>query len=302
MTLGNQIYQKRINAVIDYINENLNKSFSLKELASIAHFSPYHFHRIFVAVIGESVNYYTNRIRLEKAARLLKFSASSISDIAYDCGFSSPSTFSRSFKNYFDSSPNLFRKSGNIKNSKICKELFPLTEYLVPMSLQEKQLNFPVKVKQFPERLVAYIRVIDSYKEGVVIQAFERLIAWAKEKKLFEGAQFFGMSLDDPMVTPQGKYRYEACMTIPPNFKIENNMEIEAMVLPKCKYATTKISGNINIVATATSYLFNDWLINSQYEPEHQYGLELFLDKANICNWNHFDLELCIPVKSLKKY
>ena len=78
--------------------------------------------------------------------------------------------------------------------------------------------------------------------------------------------------------------------------------DIKLMQLPNCKYATTKVSGDIRWVATAISYMWNDWLINSLYEPEHQYGLEHFLDKENVCNWNHFDLELCIPIKSLIKY
>ena len=299
MTSANPIYITRINAVIDYISENLDKSFSLEELAAIAHFSPYHFHRIFVAVVGESVNFYTNRARLEKAARLLKFTAQSISEIAYNCGFSSPSTFSRSFKQYFNTAPSTFRNEGNIKNRKICKELFPIEEYLVPMTPEEKRSNFPIEVKKLPERRIAYIRVLDSYREGVVIKAFERLIRWAKHKKLYDQAQFFGMSLDDPMVTPQEKYRYEVCMTLPKELKIDAAGEIKIMTLPECNYATTVVSGTLNKVATAISYMFNDWLINSDYEPEHQYGLELFLDKANVCNWEYFDLELCIPVKKL---
>ena len=80
----NPIYQQRINRVIDYINQNLDHSFSLDELAQKAHFSSYHFHRIFVAVTGETVNFYTNRIRLEKSARLLKLSNSTITVIAQD--------------------------------------------------------------------------------------------------------------------------------------------------------------------------------------------------------------------------
>ena len=79
MTDSNIIYQKRINLVIDQISKNLDKSYSLDELAKIAHFSPYYFHRIFTAVLGESVNSYTNRVRIEKAAKLLSFSSKDLS-------------------------------------------------------------------------------------------------------------------------------------------------------------------------------------------------------------------------------
>jgi len=300
MSTTNDIYNHRINKVIDYINANLHKSLSLDELASKAHFSSFHFHRIFVAIVGESVNFYTNRIRLEKAARLLKLSRSTITDISMECGFSSPATFSRSFKQYFNLSPSRFRSEGDIKNSKNCKEHFPMDEYLVPMSLKEKQKAFPVKVTNSPQRRVAYIRVVDSYREGVVVEAFTKLIAWAKKNEIYEKGQFFGMSLDDPLVTPQQKYRYEACVTVPKGADLEAVKGIQFIDMPKCKYASTIVSGDIFRVATAIDYLFNTWLLSSDYEPEHLHGIEKFLDKKNICNWEHFDLELSIPIKKLK--
>lgn len=302
MNSSNQIYQARINKVIDYVNNNLTKTISLSELAAEALFSPFHFHRIFVAVTGESINFFTNRVRLEKAARLLKFSKKSIGDVSIECGFSSPSTLSRSFKKYFAISPSAYRKDGKIENSKICKELFPLNEYLEPMTDAELKSNFPVVIKELPHRRVAYIRVVDSYREGVVQEAFEKLIAWARQERLFDSETIFGMSIDDPMTTPKEKYRYEACITIPDSYKKIIDERIDVMEMPKCKYAVIHVTGHFTYVATATHYLFNSWLVNSSYEPEHLHGLEIFLDKENINNWEHFDLELCLPVKAISRF
>lgn len=300
MNKSSDIYISRINTVIDYVNNNLDKPFTLEELAAVAHFSPFHFHRIFVAVSGETLNSFTNRVRLEKSARLLKFSKNTISNIAFECGFSSPATFSRTFKQYYGVSASSFRSTGKIENSKICKELLPLNEFLCEMSVDELKSNFPVEIKELPKRRIAYIRVHDSYREGVVQKSFEEIISWAKKRKLFQTETIFGMSVDDPMVTPKEKYRYEVCITIPEKLKMDlTDNHIEITTLPKCKYAVTKVSGNLNLVATGIYYLFNHWLINSSYEPEHQAGLEIFLDKENVCNWNHFDLELCIPIKNI---
>lgn len=300
MNRSSEVYKSRINKVIDYVNNNLDRSIPLEELASIAYFSPFHFHRIFLAVTGESVNSFTNRIRLEKSARLLKFSIQSISTIATRCGFSSPSTFSRSFKQYFQISPSQYRSGWEIENSKIRKELFPVNDYHCSMTEEELQSQFPVTIRKFPERRVAYIRVLDSYREGVVLEAYAKLIEWAKANNLFETETIFGMSIDDPMVTPKEKYRYEVCITIPMEFEIKGDNSIETTTLENCHYAVATVSGEFSIVATAINYLFNGWLINSSYEPDHQPGLEIFLDKENICNWDHFDLELCIPVKTIK--
>lgn len=294
-----EIYRERINWVIEFVNNNLNESLSLDDLAEVSCFSSYHFHRIFMAVTGETVNNFTNRLRVEKATKLLKFSKNSISSIAQDCGFSSPSTFSRSFKQYFGLTPSEYKMNGKIENSKICKELYPINQHFAPMTSEQLNNKFPVEIREFPQRRIAFIRVINSFQDGVVLKAYERIITWAKEMEIYESETIFGMSLDDVMVTPQDKYRYEVCITIPEFLKV-NCTNISTMTLPRNKYATTVVSGNIDLVAAAFRYLFNNWLINSSYEPEHLYSLEIFLDKDNITNWEHFDLELCIPIKPLQ--
>lgn len=286
---------------IDYVNDNLNRAISLNELASVSFFSPYHFHRIFLAVTGESVFDCTNRLRLEKVAKLLKFSNNSIAEISYECGFSSPSTLSRSFKHYFGLAPSAYRKINKIKNSKIRKDLFQVDKYHCNINETEFKNDFPVEVKQFPIRKIAFIRVSNSFEEGVTLKAFKDIVTWAKSVGLFQSETIFGMSKDDPNVTPKEKYTYDVCITIPDDFKIEPDCKIETKILPKCNYAVTTVSGNFNKVATAINYLFNNWLINSDYEPEHLPGLEIFKNNEDVLNWDYFDLDLCIPIKEIKK-
>jgi len=301
MNKSNEIYRSRINSVIDFVNNNIHNPISLEELAAVAYFSPFHFHRIFAAVTGETVNNFITRIRNEKAARLLKFSRQPVAAIATECGFSSSSSLSRQFKQYFGISPSAYRKGGLIKNSKIGKEWYDGSQYHCTMVADELIDAFPVSIRQFPERRIAYIRVVDAFREGLVLNAFATLIAWAKKMNLFDAETIFGMSMDDPDVTPKEKYRYEACITIPLQLIVEPDGIVQTTTLPKCKYAVTAVSGDFNRVVAGTNYLFDNWLINSAYECAPQHGLEIFLDKENTCNWNHFDLELCIPVKALQK-
>src|SRR5215470_8102367 len=162
-TQANSEYAQRINRVIDYLRGNLNRQVKLEELAKVACFSEFHFHRIFSAVSGETVSNFTNRLRLEKAARLLRFSDQSLTDIALDCGFSSSATFSRAFRSGYETTPSQFRKTGEIKNSKICKEIKTGQEYVLPMSSEERIAAFPVRYVDFPERQVAYIRVVGAF-------------------------------------------------------------------------------------------------------------------------------------------
>src|SRR5271154_114504 len=103
MSIDNE-YAQRINRVTDYLRGNLDRQVKLEELAQVACFSEFHFHRIFSAVSGETLHGFTNRLRLEKAARLLRFTDQSLTNIALDCGFSSSATFSRAFRMGYETS------------------------------------------------------------------------------------------------------------------------------------------------------------------------------------------------------
>ena len=181
-TQANREYAQRINRVIDHLRENLDRQVKLEELAKVACFSEFHFHRIFSAVSGETLNNFTNRLRLEKAARLLRYSDQSLTNIALDCGFSSSATFSRAFRQGYDTSPREFRKSGEIKKSKICKELFSAEGYLLPMSAAERRAAFPMRLIDVPERQVAYIRVTNAFEMDRVLAALRTMIEWARAR------------------------------------------------------------------------------------------------------------------------
>ncbi len=288
-------YAQRINRVIDYLRGNLDRQIKLEELARVACFSEFHFHRIFSAISGETVNNFTIRLRLEKAARLLRYSDQKLTDIALECGFSSSATFSRAFRSGYDTSPSQFRKNGEIKKSKICKELFPKDEYGLPMSAEEKRSAFPVRLIDIPEREVAYIRVINAFDMDRVLTALKKVIEWAKSQDIFSQGILFGMTVDDPHVTPKHLYRYEVCLASSLPFECMEGMS--KLKMPAMRYAVIEVSGDIHKVATAWDYLYRDWLINSPFEPEHAPALEIFRDKEGATDWSHFELDLCLPIR-----
>ena len=82
-------YIVRINRVIDYIEKHLDTELTLDTLAGVANFSSFHFHRIFRAIVGETLNAYIRRLRVEKAvSQLVNNPGKTITEIALDCGFS----------------------------------------------------------------------------------------------------------------------------------------------------------------------------------------------------------------------
>ena len=292
---ANREYTRRIDRVIDYLRANLDRQVKLKELAKVACFSEFHFHRIFGGVAGETLSQFTTRLRLEKAARLLRFSQQRLTDIALECGFSSPSTFSRAFRSGYDTSPSQFRKTGRIKKRKIRKAIYTGHEYLLPMSAAEKKAAFPVRFVDLPERHVAYIRVIRAFEMDRVLAACKTMVAWAKSQAVFSRGVLFGMTVDDPDVTPKHLYRYEVCLALDSPFECGEGMS--KLKMPAMRYAVTRVSGDIRWVATAWDYLIRSWLINSAYEPEHAPALEVFLDKEKATDWSHFELDLCLPIR-----
>ena len=112
-------YISRVNRVVDYIEKNIRQTLTLNELANIAHFSKFHFHRIFKAFIGETIAQFIQRIRIERTAReLISNQKKSITEIAYDNGFSDPAIFSRTFKNRYQVNPSQWRNGAHTEYNK----------------------------------------------------------------------------------------------------------------------------------------------------------------------------------------
>ena len=74
-------YLKRINVIVEYINNHLDENIDLGMLAEMSGFSPWHFHRIVRAFLGEPVGAFITRVRVETAARLLRYSDLPVQDI-----------------------------------------------------------------------------------------------------------------------------------------------------------------------------------------------------------------------------
>jgi AraC family transcriptional regulator len=288
-------YIVRIDRVIDHLRANLDRPVKLDELAGVAGFSSFHFHRLFGALTGETVNAFANRLRLEKAARLLRYTARAVTDIALDCGFSSSATFARAFRAAYATTPGRFRRGGASGDRKIGKDAVPEHAYRLRMSSDELSEAFPVRLVDVPARHGAYLRVANAFEGGRVQAAFATVIAWARREGVFETGTVFGMSIDDPHVTPRAAYRYEVCFASPR--AVEPGPGMSRLAMPAMRYAVACVRGDLRRVAAAWDYLFRGWLVNSRYEPAHAPALEVFLDKGAAADWSHFDLELCVPVR-----
>ncbi|HEY2494319.1 MAG TPA: helix-turn-helix domain-containing protein [Paenibacillus sp.] len=103
-------HTEQVQESVRYINQNLNAELSLEVLANHAHFSSYHFHRLFLQCTGEAPMKYVRRLRLREASRELCSMQLNIIEIAAKYKFESQDGFCRAFKSYYGLTPGEYRK------------------------------------------------------------------------------------------------------------------------------------------------------------------------------------------------
>lgn len=292
------IYIQRVNRVLDTINAQLDDDLSLKTLAGVAGFSEFHFHRIFKTVVGETVNQFVWRRRLERGAVLLRADPTlSVSEVALACGFASLAAFSRAFKARFGMSPTQWDRVDALVAAPARGDLpsYHITE-LQTTCPQE----FTVQFRQMPAQHLAYIRVDDAYRDGQRIEAaYQRLLDWYQGRggKLHE-TMLYGMSQDDPDITPQELCRFDWCLRVPDDWG--NEGEIGIREFPSCLLAVIRITGGLELESRALQYFWRCWLPRSRYQPRNLPSMEIYRKYPHQTGWwDTFHIDLAVPVTRL---
>ena len=201
-TTTREEYLKRVNLVIEYINNHLGDDIDLNQLAEMSHLSPYHFHRVMSAFLGEPLGAFIVRKRIETAAHLLRYTDISVGDIAYRIGYGAPSSLSKAFRQFYSISPNEYR------NNKEYTIMRP--EKIWP------DLQLEAEIREIPVRNVIYIRLTGDYRLNDYGGTWMRLYAFAHEHNLpTQDPCPLCIYHDDPKVTSEDKLRTDVCMVMP---------------------------------------------------------------------------------------
>lgn len=302
-------YIARLNHVLDYIHANLDQPLSLEALARVAGFSPFHFHRLFKSLVGETLYDYVWRTRLERAANLLLVTepASAIIEISLRCGFSSPAVFSRAFRERFHLSPSEYRKqrkagSNLSKEPELPEGYHGKRRIIEPLERSRFPMN--VEVKQFPTYHVAYIRHLAGYSKGQssseVGEAFQRVSRWAAAHNL-TGPQtlVIGIPYDNPDITPSDRCRYDACVTIPAEVSAGSG-EVGVQDIPGGKYAVCHLeisTQEAHKIAEAVDSLYGEWLPSSGYRAADQPALEIYYETPDRPQGSWISMDFCVPIR-----
>jgi DNA gyrase inhibitor GyrI/AraC-like DNA-binding protein len=298
------IYRDRINRVIDHITRRITQHpgepLSLSRLSRLAGFSRFHFHRLFRTLVGEPLHAYVRRLRLERAVfHMAHGPRATLTEIALQCGFTSSSDFSRSFKQAYGFAPRRYSREAFLANSKIRQDLVANAGYgLRKLVASGNPDRFRVRLVERPAQRIAYVRVIGGYQPEGIMAGYQRLMDWGRSHRLVPGAELIGMSPDDPDITPMSRYRFDWCLAVPPSTSGGRGVTIGHV--PANRFACIHIRGDIGREYRAWTYLFHDWLPRSGYQPTNDPAMEVYRRDPAASQWQTFDLDCCLPIMPLQ--
>ncbi len=302
-------YESRMHRVLVHIDEHLDAQLDLATLAKVAYFSPFHFHRLFSAWMGETFGDYLRRRRVEVAARRLAAQPrTKILNIALSVGFGSAEAFTRAFRSRFGCSPTAWREQQSAQrhansnsgqtNSKRDQALqASFAEREVSRSLN-KEIIMKVSLIDREPATVAYLRHLGPYGEPIARFWQETYVPWAIMNKLGADHARYGISYDDPSITAPEQCRYDACAEVAPDF-VATGAALKATI-PGGKYAVLNFKGTVEQVGEAFTALLRDWLPSSGLQLDARPCFEYYpKSAAHDYETGAFECEICIPVVPL---
>jgi AraC family transcriptional regulator len=289
-------YRRRLNLVFEFIDENLDEDLSVSRIATVANFSPYHFHRIFHALAGESLATYVRELRLARASRQLLYDHDkTITEIALESGFQSSSDFARAFKRSYRITPSAFAK-----RTQIGKPPSPDTRRTV---LTDSEAAVPeLRMEELPDFSIAYVRakgLAKDLKNREILDAFRKVHDWASASGSLGGeSRLFGVFLDDPQTRPMESCRYDACVTLQKKAKplgeigcrtLESAGTYAVFTYPRSSRSAGKI------FFRSIEAIYASWFPSSGYFPADKPFLEFYGKDAK----GRVFADFCIPVRPL---
>ncbi|HUD11048.1 MAG TPA: AraC family transcriptional regulator [Candidatus Saccharimonadia bacterium] len=266
-----------IQGLVDDVEENLSDEINIVDLAASYDLSPWHFQRLFKALVGDTLGGYIRGRRLTEAAHLLLSTDLGIIDIAFGVGFRSHEAFTRAFKEYFGQSPKDFRKN---KPSVVLNEK-PLLSMELVQHLEKEIQHVPV-IKTTPELTVIGLETLipspfiseDAYCESLY-PSWMSLLKRQDEIQDRLPAMFYGIT-----ASPSGNFikntlNFIAGVPVASYKFVPGGMV--AWNFPEQLVAMFKVASiEKETVLKTIDYIYGYWLPNSPYTRGSGSDYELF--------------------------
>ena len=294
-------FQSKFKDVFPYIKKNLSGDLSLETIAKVACYSPFHFHRLFKAITGETLLQYISRLRAEKAAADLLHTELPVTEIALKWGFIEHSAFTRAFKKYYGCSPTEFRQQNNQRFSKIRQvqskngQAYPTPEqYLCKLNNLKNwtAMNATIEVKELTPMQLACTQCQGPQNLSA---AYGIIMRWATPKGLMhDNTKMVTIYHDSFKFTEADKVRMSACILLQEQQVTEG--EISQTVLPGGKHIVARYELSIHDFEKSWTGLFL-WMNENGYQKAEANPFEIYHNNPNEHPQQLAIVDLCIPVK-----
>ncbi|MFJ2993711.1 GyrI-like domain-containing protein [Pandoraea sp. NPDC087047] len=269
-------YARHMEPVLRWLASHPESTPDLYHLAELACLSPYHFHRVYRALLGETVSATVQRIRMHRAALDLAESEDSMRVVASRAGYTSDAAFNRAFGAFFGMPPGRYRdaRSG-------------------PIDPQEMTM-YPISVEPFPATTLAVLRHNGDYQEigPVFVRAFMLAAAHGLAQPDATG---FGVYFDDPEQVSVAQLRSLAGVSVAPDADVGS--DLERFEIPAGRCAVLTYTGPYNEMSKPYNWLFSAWLPNSGLEPADFPMFEQYLNDPRSTPAAQLQTRICLPVK-----
>lgn len=271
----------------------------MEHIAKIVNFSKFHFHRIFKTVSGETLSGYIRRLRLESAASFLATELDkSVTEVAFECNFSSSQSFAKAFKSYFEMTPTEFRDQYRLGVQE--PPVFTLDEKNLHPEINESSFrlnkNLDVTPTEISSFKIAYIESCLSDDKRIYAD-YEKLLYWAYEQNIGMDARGIGVMWDNPDLTVPESCRYDLGLEITKPVELTN--EIREQEIEGGLYAVHNCIVAHNDFESIYTDLFFDWLPGSGYIPEDKPSFELYLNDGYGDKLGRWIVDIYIPIKKI---
>jgi AraC family transcriptional regulator len=291
-----QVHRECILRVLRYLQENLERDLSIDELAAVASFSEFHFHRIFREIVGEPVAEHVRRLRLERAALELYYTDRPIKQIADDVGYGSHEAFTRAFVAQFGASPAEYRaRLAKPWGSSLADSVFSPAETAGRDPFQINERIRRINIVETSSVRVAYMRSVGDYQTELAA-TWRRFGEWLIPRGIGgPDTRKFNLPLDNPDVTPTEKLRGDCCVEVGEDFTGEGNVGVQTIPGGLCAVAVHV--GPWPLVRMAWHWMFNVWLPRSGYRFRQTPAYEIFWNPGDtpIEQW---ELHIHVPIES----
>jgi AraC family transcriptional regulator len=273
-------YEEMVMRAVEYIEAHLKEEIHLDDIAAAAYCSPYHFHRLFKQITGETPGNYIRERRLTEAAKELCESDRRILDIAIEYGFESQISFTSSFKKRHQLPPGLFRKKGVFHFSR---------DRLTRQSLVHERRMEMIKPKLVEKKEIKIVGCASYGGDiGELWDAFMRI-----EKEIKNAKPDVGYEMH---IFPENSTKRHIMVGVEVNSFDDQPIETFAKTIPAGLYAvfTHRLA---NGGYTGANEDMDTWLKESEYGQEYPICVQVFDERFKKGNQPDSEIDFLIPVK-----